>query len=202
MSHRTQNGLLWRHLLDVQPSLQCGDKHATLVRPLREGLCSTVNSQAPVVAFVVALDFMRRPSAITRFVVAVIVDAIDRVARWALSHVGQKIDERVTPSVAHGNTTCAVVMVTVVAREVAAAFRSIPRVICSGWGSESSDIDAMTVRQLWPRARDLASLSLTFIARMAEPARIVRPLWMTRARLRHRAILPRLLNQQANVVGL
>ncbi len=66
------------------------------------------------------------PSAIGRLVIAVIVDAVNRHAFWARSHVGNKLSEAVLPFVAHGNPAPAVVWIPLVALVKAARFHVRP----------------------------------------------------------------------------
>jgi hypothetical protein len=62
---------------------------------------------------ILVLSFHSRPAAVARFVVSIVVDAINRVAgRWARPHVGNEISKGF-PSVTDGNATASVPMVLI-----------------------------------------------------------------------------------------
>lgn len=73
--------------------------------------CRSCVSAMPIAIAVVYLLARRRPSAITRLIVAVVINAIDRVTRaWLAAQIIKKCLERVTPPIAHRNTSSAVAM--------------------------------------------------------------------------------------------
>lgn len=76
---------------------------------------------------VVGLNGFGRPPAISWFVVAVYVDAVECVFRWPLSHVIQEVLKRIEPSITYLNAASAVVAKLRGRRGVAAALHGRPR---------------------------------------------------------------------------
>jgi len=85
----------------------------------------TVQNDADSVAAVSGLLDFGGPAAITRFVVAVCVDAVKRQTVRALAHVGQEALE-FGPRIANLDTASAIVFVFDSARILAAITHSIP----------------------------------------------------------------------------
>ena len=84
---------------------------AVFARPRGECLCSTVIVNQPVRSHIVHLLSLRRPSTISRFVMSIGVNAVNRMLRRGpRSHVGIEGTEVVTPSFAHRYPSAAVVM--------------------------------------------------------------------------------------------
>jgi hypothetical protein len=69
---------------------------------------ASVNGQPESAAPVVVLVFVCGPAAVAWLVVAVRVDAVERVAIRAYTHVLQELREVVSPLVAHGDAATAV----------------------------------------------------------------------------------------------
>ena len=85
-------------------------------------------------ALIQLLFSLRRPSAITWLVVAVVVDAVDRViGRRFLPHVGIERLERIAPAVAHANAASAVVVKGVIVSVVAPHLHPDPSAILNGF---------------------------------------------------------------------
>jgi hypothetical protein len=78
---------------------------------------------------VVPLFLCAGPTAIARFVVAIVVDAVKLVLWWARAHIFDKRGEVMAPSVAHRNAAPAPVGVSRVRRVVAAAAHIAPRLV-------------------------------------------------------------------------
>lgn len=115
-------------LLDP-PQQQAGVK-VQLARPLPQILRASVERDGAIYARVVRLCDAIRPSTVGRFVMAVVVDAIQRVFRsgtWP--HIGVERGERVPPSFAHCNSATAVIMKSGIARITAALFHGRPDVV-------------------------------------------------------------------------
>lgn len=97
-----------------------------------------------------ALLFSRRPSAIIRFVIAISVDAINRVfCGWAWSHIGVKGLKGIQPSLAHFDAFLAVSLKTLVRHSGAPVDNSGPntkfrttRHAVGGFSFEHFDLDA------------------------------------------------------------
>ena len=74
-----------------------------------------------------ALLFGRGPSTIIRAVTLFVVDAVKRVfGRWARSHIGKEILERVQPSLTHGDTSASVLLERLLSRACAAVNHVCP----------------------------------------------------------------------------
>lgn len=116
--HLWRSGWLCQGFLDRHPGVesfsQRGVTHPKFTRPRREWLGHPVESQRPVISLVRRLLRVGRPSAIARFVVAVLVrKPVNRVARaWARSHVCQERCEVVTPRLAHTDAASSVVPIS------------------------------------------------------------------------------------------
>jgi hypothetical protein len=68
------------------------------------------------------------PTAVARFVVAIVVDAVQRmIGRWAPAHIGQKVFVGAAPPVAYRDTASAVITVALVGLGVAAFQHAAPR---------------------------------------------------------------------------
>ena len=79
-------------------------------RPFSRCQALTVELQKHIPARVVALLSMRGPTAIARLIVAVVIDAINRVALGRPNaHVGDEVFEAVAPSVAYDDASTTVV---------------------------------------------------------------------------------------------
>lgn len=102
--------------------------YAYLLTPLSKCLLLTVPFKEYAVASVVALSSASSPSAINEFIVAVYVNAIDRmkVARTA-SHIDQEVGEGIKPSFADDNSTSSVSLVCGVIWVIATASHVTPR---------------------------------------------------------------------------
>lgn len=97
-------------------------------RPFCKGECLVVKRQANGISSIVRLLCARRPSTVGRFVVAGIVDSIDRVRlRRTRAHVGKKGAEIVLPSVTDANAFLAVFPVVTIVRIAATVFYALPR---------------------------------------------------------------------------
>jgi hypothetical protein len=92
---------------------------------------------------VAALNFFASPSAISWFIISVIVDAVERRFWWADAHVGKKIIEYFPPFT-KGNAASSVVLPAVGFGVSAALFHGCPRLI----GSRISALPRMGVSEL------------------------------------------------------
>ena len=101
-------------------------RYPEFFRPCREALGPPVVLDDDICPTIPALLFMSSPSAIPRFVVSVIVDAVQGCALWSWPHVVAKCLKRRAPSVAHHNATTTIVAVLRVLFSVAAISHSFP----------------------------------------------------------------------------
>ncbi len=85
-------------------------------------------------AFVVIAFVSRYPAAISRFVVAVIVGAIEHFSRWTFSHIGEEVSKAIgsTPTLADGYASTTVVSVLREIFVVASGEHVRPRLILTG----------------------------------------------------------------------
>lgn len=80
-------------------------------------------------ALVFGLLFLGRPATICRFVVAVVVDTIDRCALWARPHVREEIGERLSPSIANSDTSASIIFIPRSFWVMAAFLRRLPGIV-------------------------------------------------------------------------
>lgn len=88
-----------------------------------------VRSQLDASTLAVALVSEVGPAAITRFVIAATVDAVNRLSGRSRSHVAQKRREIIAPFVAHPDAECAIAWVTDIARIVTTVLCASPRFV-------------------------------------------------------------------------
>lgn len=85
----------------------------------------------PSWASVVGLGFCVCPYAITRFVISVIVDALNTQTGWTLAHIGQKILKAISPALANRNTPLSIPLRVTTVGVVAAVLHALPNSIGS-----------------------------------------------------------------------
>lgn len=101
--------------------------------PFRKRFCLSAMREKPVCAAVVVLLALCCPSAVTRFVVPVVVDTVEAVPlAGTRPHVVNKRLKRSTPAVAHGDPPCAVVAIVEIPRILAPALHVSPARVLSG----------------------------------------------------------------------
>jgi len=82
-----------------------------------------------IIASVIGLLFIRRPSAILGAVWTVVVNAIKRFAQWPVSHVRPEIHKRINPSFANFYSPAAISRVIFTVRIAASVFHAVPRLV-------------------------------------------------------------------------
>lgn len=78
---------------------------SSFITPLRGRHCAPVVGQKYATAAVVGLRFPRSPFAVAGLVIAVVVKALNRHSFRTRPHVGVEVLERVTPTIANGDST-------------------------------------------------------------------------------------------------
>lgn len=129
----------------MQTALQCLVAGIEIACPVRDALGLAVKSQYHVCSHVARLLSLRCPSAVVGFVVSVVVDAFNRVFRarsWP--HIVNKISYRVSPAIAHSNTTGAVPMIASVPANVAPFDHSVPYMVRWVAGESMNGLSAYT----------------------------------------------------------
>ena len=116
----------------VYPLENGGVVNADLSRPLGKRLGFPVVSKQRVRTLVVHLIDAVRPSAIARFIVAVVIDALNRVTFWAITHVCVK-GSKGLPLWTNGDSTPTINRVLVVVRVAASRLHVAPAVVGSRW---------------------------------------------------------------------
>lgn len=106
--------------------MQRGRRNADFARPLRDAQRFASEGYEMSRRLIPDLLLARRPSAILRAVVAIIVDAINACARRAATHVAQEDFERAHPFSANLDAPTAVPCVSVVRRIGTAIFHAVP----------------------------------------------------------------------------
>lgn len=95
---------------------------------------------AQATAPIICLPDVRRPLAIARFVIAIVVNSFDSMfVRRALAHIGKKVQKRLAPSIAYRNAPTAVIGKMFISGVVAAASHIAPHQ--EFWGV-SSPVDS------------------------------------------------------------
>lgn len=101
----------FRILTEMQPANNCGHWYTRQSREFCRSRSFPAVENRDVVSSITFLCAIARPTTVARFIVPVCVDAVQRVARWTRTHVGQKRREIAGPSLAHRDSTSAVVLV-------------------------------------------------------------------------------------------
>lgn len=99
-------------------------------RPFNQALPLTTELTIAIRPSVLLLLLTSCPSTVAWFVVAVVVDSIDRVTfRRSIAHISNKILERIFPAIAHFNSSAAVAMVFRAVCVFTAIVHALPDVI-------------------------------------------------------------------------
>lgn len=109
------------------------DVDAQDARPFRNGMRFAIKGKRPIRSFVVALLLSGAPSDVARFVVAVVVDAIQfMLRRWTGADLAQYVvaeSFEIKPSRMNRNAASSVVLEPTMARIPASLFHAVPAVI-------------------------------------------------------------------------
>lgn len=115
----------------VQSCLHKGAPHTEMVAQLRQASGNAMNGENAIRSLIPVLFLVGRPSAVSVFIVAVVVGVtINGEPRRTSPHIGQKISE-LSPSVADGDAAPAVIKVGVVVRVATSVYHAKPRIVCS-----------------------------------------------------------------------
>jgi hypothetical protein len=114
----------------TKPRIKRLPRDAEYAAPLRQGVRLPSKAQTSHGALILALLLHRCPAAIRRFVIAVHVDAVNRMCvRRARPHVGVERGEVSAPSVAHAYTAPTVVAIRLVHDSIASRLHFLPSVV-------------------------------------------------------------------------
>lgn len=130
-SHVTRQRRCSQRLIDCPPRGKSPTQrcvvNAELTRPSLEAHSFAVVSNPPSRAGIQTLLLTGRPFAVIKFVVAVVVNSVDRCFRERLCpHVFQEVYERVSPPLADRNASSTVSVVVLDIRVVTAGFHRMP----------------------------------------------------------------------------
>lgn len=125
---------VWRHTSGKSVH-QAAVRNTVCASSVGRGHLNAVDDHAPVCALVVDLRDAVRPSAVAGLVVAIVVDAIKRVAFWARPHIRKERAEVALPPRAHCDAASAVVWECDVSGREAARLSRFPRPELSGFGA-------------------------------------------------------------------
>jgi hypothetical protein len=133
----------------LQPTLDSGPVNAKFPGPFGNGLRASKRSNHVVVAAIAILLAGCRPYDVARFIVTIVVKALNgMMSGWARTHVGKKIGE-FKPTITDLNTASAISRVAILLGIQASALHPVPNLV--GWRQAGhSGIDAVAVGQLWP----------------------------------------------------
>lgn len=110
-----------------QSAVERGFTHAQLLTPCSGGFRNAVHCEQSSSSRVAVLLDRRSPSAVVWRVRPTVVDALNGVRRAGfVAHVGNEVVERVTPTIADGDTARAVVSIIASTRVMAAGFNRRP----------------------------------------------------------------------------
>ena len=162
----------------IQPDADCRLTDTGNARPLRHGFSLTVDRQHGVVTSIARLLDRSRPAAITGFIVAGIIDTIDRVVRCGrLAHVGEEIHE-VSPVVANLDPAAAPVSPPRIVRVGASLDHRCPDMMDLGVGEPMLELSGFhpfgrtfsmqaatrlsdaVFQRIWHRLSELAAIAL------------------------------------------
>ncbi len=135
-------------------------------RPFRQAHCAPIQGQASIPRHISVLLLVGGPSAVTRLVVAVVIDAVKCVSRWALAHVREEHIESV-PLTAYTNASSSVAIKSLIARVAASVAHVCPdRVFtsvcgCSLWSLASAAVVVVANQVYSARFNDCAAGAFT-----------------------------------------
>lgn len=128
--NRFSQGFFYTPSASVNPSYDSAIIKPKLPTPLSNGSSDAIHSEIGVCALVRHLLLNSRPSAVTRFIVSVIIDSINRVTRSrAFSHVCQE-HSKILPLFAYGYASRSVDFMLWVFGVLASLLHPSPAVIC------------------------------------------------------------------------
>lgn len=116
--------------IGIQALSDCCSPNAGPLGPLGKAQCLSIVCQYAIVAVVARLFLWCCPTAIPGFVITIIVNTINRVARiWHRSDVFQECCKRRSPSFAHSDTATAPVIIIGHRWPITPLFNSLPYVV-------------------------------------------------------------------------
>lgn len=130
-AHRLRQGALDGPAVANKPKMQSPHRYVFVSRPLRERQCSAFEGEPLIVAPVVRLSLRCAPLAVSIRVGAVVVEAIQRAAFRARTHVGVEAFERLAPCWFHRDSAGTIARILRVIRIEASAFCAFPASVFS-----------------------------------------------------------------------
>lgn len=113
----------------IQSRPKCAQLHASFLSPSSYTLRPARECQKHVLTAVAILFLSRGPSAVIRAIIAIVVDAVQGLSLWPISHIFVKGSERLSPSVAYANPSSSIVRVCSVVWIAAATDHLAPNAI-------------------------------------------------------------------------
>lgn len=114
----------------IETAAKNGGLYSEFLRPVFKAHGSTIMRQEASAAPIPSLLFVRCPSHVARFVVAIVVDSLKRVlTAWARPHVGVKVCKRLSPAVAYHYATTAVIFICLACGYVAPCLHGQPDIM-------------------------------------------------------------------------
>ncbi len=122
-----------QHLLDtparLQSAVQGNKANACFLRPFHQTHCPSVVRNQMICTLISGLLLWGGPAAVARFVITVVVNAVNGMFRRRLwPHVSKEIDEGLQPAVAHYNIAPTIPVVAAITRVAASFTHSCPRI--------------------------------------------------------------------------
>ena len=114
----------------AKPATQCRIVDANPTSPRANAHGFTVERDSLGTTSVLSLFHYSCPPTVLRFVVAVIVNSVNRIVEtWLLSHVSQKVCKRLQPSLANCDASSTIAVIVRGARIVATSLHFLPSVV-------------------------------------------------------------------------
>lgn len=99
------------------------------ISPPTDRVCYAINSKKSSGSKVVGLFFCCCPPTVRRFVMAIVVNPVERSARWTRSHVAKELFKRFNPLWSNANSSTAPLGVTLTCPAQASIFHRCPRFV-------------------------------------------------------------------------
>lgn len=111
----------------IKAPLKAGYTYTKFISPLDQGQCPVVKGNKDASPHIAGLLLPSGPTAISRLIVSVIVDAVYRIVRtWAWPHIGIKSLNVMQPTITYHNATSAIMTIVLMFGVAAAGYQRGP----------------------------------------------------------------------------
>ncbi len=138
---------------DPKPMRKAIDGYTDMVGPFFKGFTFSVMRDVSAACRMLVLLLACGPSAVVKFVVAIVINAVNRVLwSWSRPHIIKKRLKRVSPLVAHRDASPAIMTISGVVRVATSKFHALPGTILvraiSSVGSNLISVQASTATSM------------------------------------------------------